>query len=171
VNDAERQALVDEVLAALEPQDLTPRERLIVRSAISYTLGYVSVGIGHEAWEALAYAVRNNGVDDAPVGGVSVELHFSPEDGRYHADFEACEANGGASASTLEDAVRALAYLDEGEGVIVGDDGLAVCPECDVGRTGEPQDCPACDNTRRDQNPPHDWPASGLQESRKAGGA
>ena len=120
------------------------------------------------AWQELAAAVRNNALGDEPVGGVGVQLYYNPTHRRYCADFVGLEASGGADAPDLETAVIALAYLDEGESVIVGEDGQAVCYECD--QPGVPPDCSYCGNTRLDQDPPHAWPPSGLPKSEVFGG-
>ena len=112
--------------------------------------------LARKAYEALAYAVRNSGVDDEPVGDCAVTLAYHSEDKLYHADVEAGECSAGACAPTLELAILALSYCDEMEGVEVNELGRALCREC------HGDGCKECNDTGADTHPPHAWPKDGI---------
>ena len=114
--------------------------------------------LARKAYEALGYAVRNNGVDDEPVGDCAVTLAYHSDDKLYHADVEAGECSAGACAPTLELALLSLSYCDEMEWVQVDKKGFAVCREC------HGEKCEHCDQTGRDLHPPHAWIKGSLFE-------
>ncbi len=112
--------------------------------------------LARKAYEALAYAVRNSGVDDEPVGDCAVTLAYHSDDKLYHADVEAGECSAGACAPTLELAILALSYCDEMECVEVNELGRALCREC------HGDGCKECNDTGADTHPPHAWPKDGI---------
>lgn len=127
--------------------------------------GQVVRDVAHalKPWMNVLGVVRNNALDEEPVGGCTLSLYYDPDTKRYNADVEAGEANVGVEAPTLELALAALEYCDEGEGVTVDADGVPVCRECIDEPEGFP--CEYCENTRRDRHPPHAWPKDGLRSA------
>lgn len=117
-----------------------------------------------EAFDALLEAVNDCSDPSEPCGGVSVTIRFLGDTDRgpgrktYEVVCEAAETGASSEAPTLQLALRALAYLDEGEGVLVGSDGRAVCMEC------RGSGCPECP-----ESVPHAWPEHGICAPAPAG--
>lgn len=114
----------------------------------------------------LELAVRNNaepGTLTADPGGFTVSIVLD--------SFGCFDVSGtgdvGRSAISaicprLDLALLALRYLDEGEHVILDEEGQSVCRSCDAGGGG----CKSCGDSRVDSRPPKRWPAGGLPAGR-----
>ena len=102
---------------------------------------------------ALGFAVRDNAVDDEPIGGVTVELTYIADEGVYSAS-----VGGGSDsyAPTLEMAIVALGCLAEGDSITLDAQGQPVCGECNG--TG----CDDCGNTGHCDSVPDGWPKGGI---------
>lgn len=111
-----------------------------------------------EAWEALHCAVANSydPKDDDPPGDTTVTIDYDRSTKRYNVWVQAGETEISASGPTLELALMAMSYCDEGESVTVDRNGVAICAECN--RDG----CNECGGKGLDPYKPHAWPEGGL---------
>ena len=109
------------------------------------------------AFWAMRRAVCNNALDPSePVGGVSVDIKWCPESCRFEVEVSDGESIAYSAAPTLEQALLAFEYLDEGESVLIDNSGRALCFEC--GGSG----CEECNGTGAAPSPPHAWPPEGV---------
>jgi hypothetical protein len=115
-------------------------------------------------WEALVEAVDDNDV---------VRLMHGVSGDDYLIEFD-IDGDGFVRAPSLELAVRALAYLDEGEQVTLDEAGRATCDGCGGrGRRLDPErgqiayvECSECNGRGDDPSPPKAWPKGGIGSSR-----
>ena len=90
---------------------------------------------------------------DEPGSGQTVTIQRDAASGMYEVERD---AESYSAATDLAQALLALDYLDEGESVLIGPDGSALCAEC------RGQGCGVCHGSGASVCPPHRWPTTGV---------